>query len=209
MAHLWHRRTLSVVVILGLRTVSLSGRAGTPEFPLLMVLDDRAAVAPTVLDQAQREAFRILWHEGISISWVPVPPSSGGPVNAEDLAADRRTFAGRLIVQPRLPKNSAARSKFLMGATPPSARRCSGESYVFLDQIAAFAEARRADSGVVMGTVAAHEIGHLLLRDGGHAGEGLMRTPWTLADWRRATLGLLLFSPSEATAMQTTISTCR
>jgi hypothetical protein len=209
MDHLWHRLAPSVVVTLGLLTASLTVRAGTPEFPLLVVLDDRASVAPVVLDQAQNEAFRILWHEGIRISWVPASTSSGGSVNAEDLAADRRTFAGRLIVQPRLPKNSSAQSRFLMGATPASARRCSGESYVFFDQIAEFAEARRADYGVVMGTVVAHEIGHLLLRDGAHAAEGLMRTPWTLADWRRATLGLLLFSPSEATTMQTTIASCR
>ena len=208
MDHPWQRLALSLVVALGIRTVSVSGRTGALEFPLLLVLDDRAAVAPEVLGEAEKEAFRIFWHEGISVSWVPASPGAGA-VDPDDLATARRTFAGRLIVLPRLPKGSATGSKFLMGATPLTARDCSGESYVFFDQVVEFAEARRADLGVVMGTVAAHEIGHLLLRHSGHAAEGLMRTPWRLADWRRATLGLLLFSPSEATTMQTTISSCR
>jgi hypothetical protein len=207
MDHPWQRLALSVIVIVGLRTVS--GRAGALQFPLVLVIDDRAAVPPSVLDQAEKEAVRIFWHEGISVSWVLASASGGGSVDPEDLAAARRTFAGRLIALPRLPKGSSSGSKFLMGATPLSARSCSGESYVFLDQIIEFAETRRADRGVVMGTVVAHEIGHLLLRHSGHAAEGLMRMPWRIADWQRATLGLLLFSPSEATTMQTTISSCR
>jgi hypothetical protein len=209
MVSYWHRLALSALVILGPWTASVSGSAAAFEFPLLLVLDDRAAVDPAVLEQAEKEAFRIFWHEGISISWVRASAAGNGSVDLEDLAAARRTFAGRLIVLPRLQKSSATGSKFLMGATPLSARDCSGDSYVFFDQILEFAEARKADYGVVMGTVAAHEIGHLLLRHSGHAAEGLMRMPWRMADWQRATLGLLLFSPSEATTMQTTISSCR
>src|SRR5262245_56486435 len=209
MHHTWHRLALSVVVILGLRTASVSGRAGALTFPLPLVLDARAAVVPAVLDQAQKETFRIFWHEGISVSWVPASASGSGPVDPEELAAARRTFVGRLIILPRLPTGSSTGSKVLMGATPLTARSCSGESYVFVNQIIEFAEARRADRGLVMGTVVAHEIGHLLLRHRGHATDGLMRMPWTLADWQRATMGLLLFSPSEARTMQTTISSCR
>jgi hypothetical protein len=209
MDHTWHRLALSVLVIVGLRTVSVSGRAGAPAFPVLVVVDDRAAVRPGVLDEAQKEAFRIFWHDAVSISWLTAPASNGSSMAPEDVAAAHRTFVARLIVQPRLPRDSVSTSKFVMGAAPAGSRDCSGEAYIFLDQIVGFSQVRRADVGTVMGTVAAHEIGHLLLRRRAHAAEGLMRAPWTLADWQRATVGMLLFSPSEARTIKTTISSCQ
>jgi predicted Zn-dependent protease len=95
-----------------------------------------------------------------------------------------------------------------MGAAPATSRDCGGAVYVFYDQVAGFSNVQRMDSALVLGTVIAHEIGHLLLRHG-HSPEGLMRASWDSGDWQRASSGFLLFSPPEPTTIRATISSCR
>lgn len=70
------------------------------------------------------------------------------------------------------------------------------------------ANVQRISPALVLGSVLAHEIGHALLKHGGHSAEGLMRAPWNANDWQRAALGLLLFSGAETAAIRATISSC-
>jgi hypothetical protein len=95
-----------------------------------------------------------------------------------------------------------------MGATPDSAVECGGVSYLFFDQIMAFSNILLRDPALVLGTVAAHEVGHVLLRRQGHSTEGLMRASWKPDDWERAASGSLLFSPPERMAVRKRISDC-
>jgi hypothetical protein len=169
-----------------------------------VLLDDRASVAPRVLDLAEKEAARIYRHTGIQLVWLTGPKTTSIPPGTEKLHA----FTVRLIVQPRFLGTPGDPSSFLMGAAPDSALDCGGTAYVFFDQIVGLSSAQRADTGLVLGTVAAHEIGHLLLRRRGHAVEGLMHAPWSAADWQRFALGLLLFSSRESETMRTIISSC-
>jgi hypothetical protein len=68
---------------------------------------------------------------------------------------------------------------------------------------------KRVTPALVLGTVAAHEIGHVLLGGRDHSAEGLMRAALKSDDWQRAASGFLLFSPAEREAMRQTISSCR
>ncbi|MEO8678861.1 MAG: hypothetical protein ABI665_07435 [Vicinamibacterales bacterium] len=95
-----------------------------------------------------------------------------------------------------------------MGTAPPTARECGGAIYVFHDRVIEFSNMQRMDPALVLGTVIAHEIGHVLLRRPGHSAEGMMRARWTPSDWERASLGFLLFSPPDAEIMRATISSC-
>ena len=96
-----------------------------------------------------------------------------------------------------------------MGAAPDTAVECGGVAYLYWDQIIAFSNIMLRDSALVLGTVAAHEVGHKLLRRQGHSAEGLMRASWKPDDWERAAAGFLLFSQSERLAVRKRISVCR
>ena len=81
--------------------------------------------------------------------------------------------------------------------------------YVFFDQITGFSNVHQIDSGLAMGTVIAHEVGHVLLNKEGHSAEGLMRATWDSNDWQRAAEGFLLFSFDDTETIRATTSSCR
>ena len=60
-----------------------------------------------------------------------------------------------------------------------------------------------------MGTVIAHEVGHVVLRLKGHSPKGLMRALLGVDDWERAATGLLWFSPDDAAIIRANTSSCR
>lgn len=56
---------------------------------------------------------------------------------------------------------------------------------VFFDCVEWLATASRTDVAVLLGRVAAHELGHLMMRSTAHPRHGLMRPMWTRAEVRR------------------------
>jgi hypothetical protein len=50
---------------------------------------------------------------------------------------------------------------------------------VYVTCVAWLATAARTDVAVLLGRVAAHELGHLVIRTSAHARRGLMRPHWT------------------------------
>jgi Sulfatase len=81
----------------------------------------------------------------------------------------------QLIIQANLRATRDRTSKFLMGAAPKTSSDCGGSVCVFHDQIAEFSRVQRIDIALAMGTVIAHEVGHLLLREQGHSAERCAR----------------------------------
>jgi len=67
---------------------------------------------------------------------------------------------------------------------------------VYVDRVAAMARTAGIDAGTLLGRVAAHEIGHLLLGTASHRSSGLMRAEWSTTllqrrianDWRLSKL---------------------
>ena len=53
---------------------------------------------------------------------------------------------------------------------------------VYFNHVARVAEAAQTDVAVLVGRVAAHELGHLLMHSSTHAPHGLMRANWTLRE---------------------------
>jgi hypothetical protein len=172
--------------------------AGDLERPVVVLVDDRARVQPHILDLAEKQATRIYKQAGAKMVW----RSAQEPVvNAG--------FTVRLVIQAEFRGASPSASPFLMGAAPDTTVECGGVAYLFFDQITAFSNIMLRDAALVLGTVAAHEVGHVLLRRQGHSTEGLMRASWKPDDWDRAASGFLLFSPPERMAVRKRISDCR
>jgi hypothetical protein len=57
----------------------------------------------------------------------------------------------------------------------------------------------------LFGTVAAHEIGHLLLGSNSHSAIGIMAPQWEQQELRHAGMGSQLFTPEQAVRMRTRV----
>jgi hypothetical protein len=175
---------------------------------VVVVVDDRAEVPGGILDLAAKEAARIYRHADVKLEWRAMSdPRSAALSNG--LVTSPGDFTVRVIVQPGLPATVGAPSPSVLGAAPPLSLECVGVVYLYFDRVIETARAQRVTPSLVLGAAVAHEIGHLLLRRGGHSAEGLMRASWKTADWQRAALGLLLFSPHEGKTIRSALSACR
>jgi hypothetical protein len=69
-------------------------------------------------------------------------------------------------------------------------------AYVLFDRIEEFAENARTpdDRPALLGSVLAHEIGHIFLGPGAHSPTGLMRAHWQAREYRDSEHGVLLFT---------------
>jgi hypothetical protein len=76
---------------------------------------------------------------------------------------------------------------------------------VFLNRATDLERLELASAGAILGAAIAHEIGHLLLAERGHATDGLMRAEWNEADLEALAQGGMNFSPSQAKQMSSTI----
>jgi hypothetical protein len=201
-----HGLVLGVVVVVALSNARAS--AAQVDRSVAVLIDDRAGVWPGDLDQAGKEASRIYRHAGVKMVWLRAPEPAGDAL-PEHVAQSHGSVVVRLIIQPRFQGTPGAASSFLMGSALVTSHECGGIAYLFLEQITDMAAAQQVAPALVLGTAAAHEVGHVLLKGLGHAAEGLMRAPWKADDWQRAASGLLLFTRRERDAMHRRIAACR
>ena len=193
---------MGVVLVVGL--CPDSSLAAGDERSVVVLVDDRAKVEPLILDLAEKQLGRIYQQAGVRMIW----RSAKEPVISEGHVKSRDGFTVRLIIQAKFRGAAGNMAPFLMGAAPDTAADCGGVAYLFFDQIVSFSNIMLLDQALVLGTVAAHEVGHVLLRRQGHSPEGLMRASWKPADWERAAAGHLLFSPPERAAVRKRITGC-
>ena len=73
----------------------------------------------------------------------------------------------------------------------------SGTVYLFCEMIEPAARDWRIPLQDILGVVIAHEIGHLLIAPG-HSETGIMRSQLEEVEWRKASQGLLRFTPKQA-----------
>jgi hypothetical protein len=76
---------------------------------------------------------------------------------------------------------------------------------VFFNRVAAAQRAFGADVSQLLGSVAAHELGHLLLGSHAHASSGIMSAVWTGDVLRHMEMGVLLFTREQASLKRTRI----
>jgi len=179
---------------------------GDDDRQVVVIVDDRASVRPLVMDQAQKQASRIYNQAGVKLVW----RAAADPTDAADGRVKLMAgFTVRAVIHARFRGAVDSASTLMMGAAPATALKCGGPVHLFFDQISAYASRTWHDTALVFGTVAAHEIGHVLLRGGGHGEEGVMRASWKPDDWERAAAGYLVFAPRERETVRRRIAGCR
>jgi hypothetical protein len=138
------------------------------------------------LERAQQEVIRLYHNIGVDVAWTVPEAAHATPPPAI-----------RVVLVPDEAGNMLRREKPVMGAAVLTELGTS-VAYVFYRQIEAQARQYDVSLAMILASAIAHEVGHLLLPDGRHSPDGLMRACWTRDDFQRAEQGQLLFSAEQA-----------
>jgi len=203
--------TASVLAIAVLAGTTLAIRAAAPptvqatQTALTIRLYNTSGIPAATLMAARRAAESILGDTGLTV----IVRHCGRPVTPEDTADACDTplkpseLVVRIIDAPAFNTTLHPDAYGLAYVVPDTNR--GWLATVFSDRIDRVATRLGVDAGTLLGLVAAHEVGHLLLGSTYHAEGGLMRADWSDAvlaregrDWR--------FSMSEATMILTKLA---
>ena len=198
------KRVVSTVAISLSLFVWASAEDGT-ESPLRLPLHvyDYAGVAPDVRFAAAEVTRHIYAAIGVDIVWVDRGPL--GCLIAFSREAQADTTRGNLMVT-ILP--DAMRSREFPAAAIGGAPERGDVTYAFFDRISAVAFHRDVRLATLLGHVIAHEVGHVLLREG-HAPQGLMRAEWLDRDLQQAKQGRLLFNARQGLRIRSVLGVVR
>lgn len=176
----------------------------TADRPMVSVsVYNDAQVPAAVLAQAERQAGKIFARAGLEVIWVNCltrEARTETQISCERFAWP--AYLGLHVVTRSLRPMSLRPMNEVFGVAFLSKEGTGCYSDVFFDQ----ARALQADSNVeladILGSVVAHELGHLLLGSNSHAVAGIMRARWQGEELRRLARGGLLFTSEQGERMR-------
>jgi hypothetical protein len=156
-----------------------------------------ASVPAAVLQRAERRAGSIFAHANFDVVWVHCPHAGTG----EDVKTCDRIDLPEHLALRIIPNSTSSTRDAVFGIAFLSPDGAGKYSDVFWKRAEDLHTASNLDLGSVLGSVMAHEMGHLLLGSNAHAGSGIMRAHWEGEELRRIAMGTLLFTPQQAKLM--------
>jgi len=186
-----HGNTLTISLFLML-IPELGAQAGMPYITAGFV--NKAEVDAKALRQGLEFAAMIL--RGTGVSLLSLDCSTAGRSAPCSGFTGPNQISIRLIRRPQKESRETGFRK-LGFADVLDRRPGSGAVYLFYEMIEAAARDRRVPLQDVLGVVITHEIGHLLLAPG-HSDKGIMRSQLEEREWRKASQGMLRFTPRQA-----------
>lgn len=190
------RHCIGTLVLFCAGVVAATSQAQKTDVTVL-VFDDAAAGAVGV-GQAGREVERIYGAAGIRLLWIDC---SHAPVR--DLC--RVSSAHNQLVL-HIIHNGKASSDTIFGVAFIGTEGWGKYADIFFDRV----RQGRRESGVdipqLLGAVAAHELGHLLMGSHSHSWLGVMTPVWQAETLRAVNMGTLFFTSEQATVMKGRIS---
>jgi hypothetical protein len=154
----------------------------------------------------EAEASRIYQQAGIEIQWLecPLAPEDAGQFPACQVPPGPTRLALRILSRSMADRLRQAEDSFGFAMIPEDGSFATVAN-VFSYDADQLANRRGMRHGVILGHLAAHELGHLLFGAGSHSSTGIMHVPWHLKELDTIAQGLMLFRPQEAERMQTNI----
>lgn len=181
---------LSYFSILGSAAAIASPRPAT----LVVRSYNLAGVPAGELAEAKEAATRIFSKSGLRLRWLECT------LETEDAACSLQSGPAVLNLRIRsakeIPAGSISRSTFgraFVGATSGFPRTAD----VYFDRVCAVATSPKYRGELLLASVIAHELGHLLLGANSHSKNGLMAGPWDPRELLAASRGILRFSKEE------------
>jgi len=172
---------------------------------LAVLIYDLARVPPGDLARAGQVAAAIFADAGIEAEWVAVPVSNRMDLLSDFSAAPangcRERRSDDTVRAQILPHAPTGFSLEALGYSLPCARR-GIQVTLYADRIEAVSQHSLASFYRVLGHALAHEVGHVLLRSAAYENAGIMKPVWSRADWQRAAVTIIPFSPDQARGMR-------
>jgi hypothetical protein len=151
-----------------------------------------AGVSPSVMAQARDRAGFILRHSGISLIWLDCGTPANRPL---DSGCSAISFPEHLSV--RLVPTGSGGTQDIFGRSFQDAEGQGSYAVVYFELLAASESIQEIGTGDLLGSVIAHELGHLLLGRDSHSPSGLMSPSWQTSQLRLAARGRLFFTNQE------------
>ena len=158
----------------------------------LLLFDDTHSGSSS-LSLAEEQAAEIFHYAGVDTTWIYC--SDGTENGSCRWPLPPNTFMVHLVAHGKTSSDLVYGSAFL-GA--------QGEGMycdIFLDRIDRD-QLAGIDADRLLGTVIAHEVGHLLLGLHAHSAGGLMKSSWGHEEMRRISMGALLFAPDQSSLIR-------
>ena len=160
-----------------------------------------AQVSEGILAGAEVRAAMIFSRSGFDLNWVN--PGHEGSEHASSLCSEiggPSHLVLRIIPHVASSTSDAAFGVAFLG---PDGTGRYGD--VFWERVWDLHTNYKVDVPPILGSVMAHEIGHLLLGSHSHAISGIMRGHWESCELRQIAMGTLLFLPWEEHRMRTRV----
>jgi hypothetical protein len=174
-----------------------------PKSPVVVTISvyNDAAVPWRTIRGAEDEASLIFREAGIDVEWLNCHAVSDITVAAEKSRGCGETiFSEHLDL--RIVRRSVGLSPKVMGISFLSEDGSGCQADLFYERIKGLRQKSNASLTSILGGVASHEIGHLLLGTNSHAPRGIMRAVWGHDELVSVSRGALFFSEKESTRMR-------
>jgi hypothetical protein len=194
--HAWRVRDIVVTMMVALASYAKEASAGArPDDPLLTIrVHDYEHLPVDSMQRAQRRVADIYKAIGVRTQWQIVQPAPDMEFDPATIPDPRELLV--IVLNPGMSRLKRVADNVIGTAvvTPEDGGRIA---YVLFDRIALIASTSAVNSMDVMGTVIAHEIGHLVLPSGSHTTTGLMRPNWTIEELRGTSQLQFGFTPPQ------------
>lgn len=162
-----------------------------------------AAVPADVLKLAENEAYQIFRQAGIELYWL----NCKVPAVSEEASRVCREAVFPEHLHLRIVRKSLGLKGETMGISFQSDDGSGCYADLFYEPMEQLHRSDGADLASLLGDVAAHEIGHLLLGTNSHSAAGIMHAHWIAEELATASRGELVFSEKESRRMKARLMT--
>ncbi len=157
-----------------------------------------SGISSEILKQAEKVSSQVFEESGIHVDWLNCPPADeapGGEVACRQAAAFPQHLHLRIV------RRSLSLRDSILGISYLSSDGTGCQADIFYEGIEKLRHETFVDPAIILGHVAAHEVGHLLLGSNSHSQWGIMRAHWNMEELARANKGSLLFTKSQSHRM--------
>lgn len=181
--------------------------AAEPGSKVTVFVYNYAAVPTEVLALTEAEASRIYQQAGIEIQWLdcPLAPRDADQFPACQVQPGPTKLALRILSRSMAERLRQAEDSFGFALYPEDGSVATVAN-VFSYDAEQLANRRGMRHGVILGHLAAHELGHLIMGVGSHSSVGIMHVPWHLRELDSIAEGSLLFTSREGNRMRRQVS---
>jgi hypothetical protein len=193
-------RIMSLIAILGIALLSGAQTQGYPQ--ITVIVRPTAEVPIDLLSDAEDRAARIFEKAGVSVQWLNCFHRGGAFL--EQACAEPPTRAD-LVIQVIPRARNAADLVFGMSFVDADGGVFAD---IFFDRVQQLhAQNPQISLSRLLGSVIAHELGHLLLGEHSHSSRGLMQAHWSSEQLKRLEMGNLLFDSKAAAQLRSRAAT--